>query len=133
MVHHEGEKISNAGKAPDIDLRLFAQKISDVIGSFEMTPHVPAHTLAHPYICAKVILNGVEAGELFRLHPSMEEEFDLSHTFMCELDMDHLPYGLIEAQPFSKYQASFRDLSLLIPNTLTYESIKSVIAKHASC
>lgn len=128
----EGEKISNAGKAPDIDLRLFAQKISDVIGSFEMIPHVPVHTLAHPYICAKVVLNGVEAGELFRLHPSIEEEFDLSHTFMCELDMDCLPYGLIEAHPFSKYQASFRDLSLLIPNTLSYESIKSVIGKHAS-
>jgi phenylalanyl-tRNA synthetase beta chain len=128
----EGEKISNAGKAPDIDLRLFAQKISDVIGSFEMTPHVATHKLAHPYICAKVILNGVEAGELFRLHPSVEEELDLSHTFVCELNMDRLPYGLIEAQPYSKYQASFRDLSLLISNTLTYESIKNVIAKHAS-
>jgi phenylalanyl-tRNA synthetase beta chain len=46
--------------------------------------------------------------------------------------MDRLPYGLIEAQPYSKYQASFRDLSLLISNTLTYESIKNVIAKHAS-
>jgi len=128
----EGEKISNAGKSPTVDLNGFAQKISDVIGSFEMIPHVPAHTLAHPYICAKVMLNGKEAGELFRLHPSIEEEFDLSSTFVCELEMDALPYGLIQAQPFSKYQASFRDLSLLIPKTLSYETIKNVIAKHAS-
>jgi len=128
----EGEKIYNAGKSPTVDLNGFAQKISDVIGSFEMTPHVPAHTLAHPYICAKVMLNGQEVGELFRLHPTIEEEFDLSSTFMCELEMDALPYGLVQAQPFSKYQASFRDLSLLIPKTLSYETIKSVIAKHAS-
>jgi len=128
----EGEKISNAGKSSAADLSWFAQKISDIIGSFEMTPHVPTHTLAHPYICAKVMLNGQAAGELFRLHPSIEEEFDLSHTFMCELEMDALPYGLIQAQPFSKYQASFRDLSLLIPKTLSYETIKAVIAKHAS-
>jgi len=129
---HEGEKISNAGKASNADLSLFAQKISDVIGSFEMTPHIPKHTLAHPYMCAKVILNGLEAGELFRLHPSIEEEYDLSATFMCELEMDVLPYGLIQAHPFSKYQASFRDLSLIMPKTLSYESIKSVISKHAS-
>ncbi|HEX5710016.1 MAG TPA: phenylalanine--tRNA ligase subunit beta [Sulfuricurvum sp.] len=128
----EGEKISNAGKAPIADLNWFAQKISDVIGSFEMKAFTPTHSMAHPYICAKVILNGVEAGELFRLHPSIEEEHDLSHTFMCELEMDCLPYGLIQAQPFSKYQASFRDLSLLIPKTLSYESIKNIIAKHAS-
>ena len=128
----EAEKISNAGKAPIVDLDWFAQKISDVIGSFEMRAYTPMHRMAHPYICAKVILNGVEAGELFRVHPSIEEEHDLSHTFMCELEMDCLPYGLIQAQPFSKYQASFRDLSLLIPKTLSYESIKSIIAKHAS-
>jgi phenylalanyl-tRNA synthetase beta chain len=128
----EGEKISNGGKASGVDLNWFAQKISDIIGSFEMTAYTPTHSMAHPYICAKVIIGGVEAGELFRVHPSVEEEYDLSHTFMCELEMDCLPYGLIQAQPFSKYQASYRDLSLLIPKTMSYESIKSVIAQHVS-
>jgi phenylalanyl-tRNA synthetase beta chain len=128
----EGEKISNTGKAPIVDLNWFAQKVSDVIGSFEMKPYTPTHSMAHPYICAKVILNGVEAGELFRVHPGVEEEYDLSHTFMCELDMDCLAYDLIEAKPFSKYQASYRDLSLLIPQSMSYETIKLVIKKHAS-
>ncbi len=128
----EGEKISNAGKSPSVDLSWFAQKVSDIIGPFEMRSYVPTHSMAHPYICAKVILNGVEAGELFRLHPSVEEEYDLSHTFICELETDCLPYGLIQAEPFSKYQASYRDLSLLVPKTMSYESIKAVIAKHVS-
>jgi phenylalanyl-tRNA synthetase beta chain len=128
----ENEKISNAGKPAVIDFASFTKLIADVAGSFELVSHTPSHSLAHPYVCAKVIINGKEAGELFRLHPQVEEEFDLAQTFMCELKTDCLPYGLIEAQPYSKYQASFRDLSILISKAVTYESIKTVIEKHAS-
>jgi len=128
----EGDKIANAGKPSVIDFSTFTQLIADIVGSFELVQHTPLHSLAHPYVCAKVMINGEEAGEIFRLHPSVEEEFDLSQTFMCELKTDSLPYGLVEAQPYSKYQASFRDLSILIAKSVTYESIKSVIEKHAS-
>ncbi|MDQ1299293.1 MAG: phenylalanyl-tRNA synthetase beta chain, partial [Campylobacterota bacterium] len=85
-----------------------------------------------PYMCAKVMIGGNCAGELFRIHPQLEEAFDLGHTYVCEVDMKQLPYGLIQAKPYSKYQSSIRDLSILIPKSLTYEAIKSVIAKHAS-
>lgn len=125
----ENEKISNAGKPAVIDFTAFTKLIADVCGSFELVSHTPNHSLAHPYMCAKVMINGQEAGELFRLHPQVEEEFDLPHTFMCEIKTDSLPYGLIEAQPYSKYQASFRDLSILISKEITYESLKKVIEK----
>ncbi|MDD2266961.1 phenylalanine--tRNA ligase subunit beta [Sulfuricurvum sp.] len=128
----ESEKIANAGKPAVVDFASFTKLISDVAGSFELVSHTPTHTLAHPYVCAKVVIGGVDAGELFRLHPSVEEEFDLPQTFMCELNVDSLPFGLIEAQPYSKYQASFRDLSLLVSKELTYERIKAVIEKGAS-
>ena len=126
-----GEKIFNAGKPSVADLPMFAQKISDIIGSFEMLAHTPTHALAHPYMCAKVMINGVESGELFRVHPNVEAQFDLSSTFICEIDMDALPYGLVQAQPFSKFQASYRDLSVVIPKALQYEVIKEVISKYA--
>jgi phenylalanyl-tRNA synthetase beta chain len=128
----ESEKIANAGKPSVIDFATFTKLISDVAGSFELVAHTPNHSLAHPYVCAKVMINGEEAGEIFRLHPSVEEEFDLAQTFMCELKTDCLPYGLIEAQPYSKYQASFRDLSILISKAVSYERIKTVIEKHRS-
>jgi len=128
----ESEKISNAGKPATIDFAAFSKLIADVAGSFELASHTPSHALAHPYVCAKVLINGVEAGELFRVHPQVEEEFDLAQTFMCELSVDTLPYALVEAQPYSKYQASYRDLSVLISKEVTYETIKSVIEKHAS-
>lgn len=128
----ENEKISNAGKPAVINFPAFTQLISDVIGNFELLAHTPSHTLAHPYVCGKVMIAGQEAGEIFRLHPLIEEEFDLSQTFMCEINTDLLPNGLIEAVPYSKYQASFRDLSLLVSQSITYEAIKSVIQKHSS-
>jgi len=127
----EGDKISNAGKPSNVDFASFVQLISNVAGSFELLPHTPTHALAHPYVCARVMIGGEEAGELFRLHPGIEEEFDLPQTFMCELKSDALPYGLIQAKPYSKYQASSRDLSLVVSKSTTYETIKSVIEKHA--
>lgn len=128
----ESEKVSNAGKPSAIDFTSFVKLISSIAGSFEMLSHTPTHTLAHPYVCAKVMIEGKEAGELFRLHPQIEEEFDLPQTFMCELKTDYLPYGLIEAQPYSKFQASSRDLSILISKEVNYETVKTVIEKHRS-
>lgn len=128
----EGEKVSNAGKPSNADFASFVQLISNVAGSFELLPHTPTHALAHPYMCAKVMIDGREAGELFRIHPNVEQEFDLAQTFVCELNTDSLPYGLVQAQPYSKYQASSRDLSLLVSKSTSYETIKSVIEKHAS-
>jgi phenylalanyl-tRNA synthetase beta chain len=128
----EDEKLINAGKAPNVDLSWFAQKIGDIIGTFSMVPHTATHTMAHPYICAKVIFEGVEIGEIFRLHPSVEEEYDLSYTFMCELEMDKLPYALIEAKAYSKYQASYRDISVMVPKAMEYSQIKTVIENHLS-
>ena len=128
----EGEKVSNAGKPSNADFASFVQLISNVAGSFELLPHTPTHTLAHPYMCAKVMIDGQEAGELFRIHPNIEQEFDLAQTFVCELNTDKLPYALVEAKAYSKYQASFRDLSLLVSKSVSYETIKSVIEKHVS-
>jgi phenylalanyl-tRNA synthetase beta chain len=128
----ENEKIANAGKPSVIDFAAFTKLIADVCGSFELLSYTPSHSLAHPYVCAKVMIDGKEAGELFRLHPQVEEEFDLPQTFMCELKTDSLSYGLIEAQPYSKYQASYRDLSIIISKEVTYETIKAVIEKNIS-
>ncbi|MFZ2889427.1 MAG: phenylalanine--tRNA ligase subunit beta, partial [Sulfuricurvum sp.] len=128
----ESEKVSNAGKPSVIDFATFVTLISNITGTFELVAHTPSHTLAHPYVCAKVLINGVEAGEIFRLHPQVEEEFDLPQTFMCELKTDCLSYELIEAKAYSKYQASYRDLSVLISKEVSYEMIKAVVERYKS-
>ena len=123
----ENEKLSNAGKPKNIDFSSFVQKVSDIVGNIELKEFETLHTLSHTYQSASVILDGVVIGELFRVHPEVEKEYDLSYAYMCELDFSKLPYGLKVAQKRSKYQASFRDLSLIMPKDMNYEKVKSTI------
>ena len=123
----ESDGLSNGGKAAKVDFAFFVQKISDIIGDVELKEMQTKHTLSHPYQCAAVYQNGVCLGELFRVHPEVEKAYDLDVTFMCELDFEKLFYALHTAKESSKYQASFRDLSLLTPKDISYERIKEVV------
>ncbi|MCK9491346.1 MAG: phenylalanine--tRNA ligase subunit beta [Sulfurimonas sp.] len=128
----EKDTLLNAGKPRSIDFAHFTQKISDIIGEFELKEHETKHNLSHTYQCASVIQNDEIIGELFRLHPSVQESYDLESTYLCELDFIKLPYGLKTAKASSKYQSSIRDLSIIVPKTMKYEEVKSVIEKNAT-
>ena len=128
----ENESLSNQGKPKKIDLAFFVQKISNIIGDVELREHKTTHQLSHTYQSAAVFNNGINVGELFRVHPNVEKEYDLDVTFVCELDFEKLANGLKTAQKSSKYQASFRDLSVVIPQDMPYEKICKVIKENAT-
>ncbi len=127
----ESENISNAGKPKKIDFGLFVQKISNIIGSVELQEYETEHKLSHIYQTAAIMINQKKIGEIFRLHPNVEKEYDLDTTYLCELDFNALPNDLKIAKKRSKYQASFRDLSLLVPKSMHYTAIKNVIENSA--
>jgi phenylalanyl-tRNA synthetase beta chain len=128
----ESQSLSNSGKPLKVDFALFTQKISDIIGEFELRAFETKHTLSHPYQCAQVFIEGEAVGELFRVHPSVENSYDLDVTYMCELDFEKLPNSLKTATKYSKYQASFRDLSIVMPKEMSYEKVKAVINSSAT-
>jgi len=128
----ENENLSNGGKPSKIDFAYFVQKISDVIGDLELREKETSHTLSHTYQSASVVVDGSVIGELFRVHPNVEKDYDLDVTFMCEIDFSKIPHGLKIAQKTSKYQASFRDLSIIMPLDMSYEKVKNVIQTHAT-
>ena len=123
----EKESLSNTGKPQKVDFSYFVKKISDIVGDFELREFKTKHTLSHPYQCAEIIVDSEAIGEIFRLHPNIEKAYDLDVTYMCELDFQKLPYGLKTAQKRSKYQASFKDLSLVMPKDMSYKSVKELI------
>ncbi len=123
----ERETLRNAGKPQSIGFEGFVQKVGDVIGDFTLQPSMTVHTLAHPFQSAALYIGDIRVGELFRVHPNVEAAFDLDETFLCELDFSALPYGLKEAKSFSKFQASFRDLSVVMPSSMAYAEIAAVI------
>jgi phenylalanyl-tRNA synthetase beta chain len=103
------------------------QLISNVVGDIDLVAFAPTHGLANPYQCGKIIFKGQEIGELFKLHPMIQDAMDLDQTFICEIDFSKLSFDLVEAKPYSKYQASFRDLSLVVPQNLPYTEVQKVI------
>lgn len=127
----EQENLSNSGKPQKIDFAYFTQKVSDVIGSFELREYKTSHSLSHDFQTAEILIDSTVVGELFRTHPNVEKEYDLETTFMCEIDFAKIPYGLKVAEKTSKYQASFRDLSIIMPKSTSYEKVKSVIESAA--
>ena len=128
----EAESLANAGKPKEIDFASFVQKVSDVVGSITLRKHTTKHTLSHLYQSAEVLVDGHSIGELFRVHPEVEKAYDLPTTFMCELDFAQIQSGLKTAKKASKYQASFRDLSIIMPKSMPYETIKGVIEENAT-
>ncbi|QOP45467.1 phenylalanine--tRNA ligase subunit beta [Sulfurimonas paralvinellae] len=128
----EKESLANSGKPAKVDFGYFVQKIADIIGDVELREYETTHTLSHIYQSAAVVQNGEVIGELFRVHPEVEKAYDLDVTYLCELDFEKLSYELKIAEKKSKYQASFRDLSLVMPKDMSYEKVKSVINANAT-
>jgi phenylalanyl-tRNA synthetase beta chain len=128
----ESDGLSNSGKPLKADFAFFTKKISDIIGAFELMAFETKHTLSHPFQSAKILICGEVVGELFRVHPSVEDSYDLDITYMCELDFEKLPCSLKTAKQTSKYQASFRDLSIVMPKEMSYAKVKSVIDSSAT-
>ena len=112
------ESIDNHGKPNSIGFEKFVQNISNVIGEFELRPVEIKHALAHPYQSAEIIVDGNVMGTLFKLHPSIAKEYGF----------DSLSYNLKTFSSYSKFQTSYRDLSVVIPKSLRYSELRDVIS-----
>ena len=123
----EKESLTNAGKPEKIDFGTFTQKLTDIIGSFDLVENTTSHKLSHIYQSASIIIEGENIGELFRVHPDVEKEYDLDATYLCEIDFNKIPYALKTAKKTSKYQASNRDLSIIIPKDMQFTNLKNVV------
>ncbi|MEA3521938.1 MAG: phenylalanine--tRNA ligase subunit beta [Campylobacterota bacterium] len=128
----ENASVNNAGRPNSIDFPLFAEKISQVIGDFELEKSADTHGLMHPYQAATVKQNAMTIGKIYKLHPVVQESYDLEETFICEINFLALDYSLKIAKTYSKYQASFRDLSVVLPDSITYEELAKVIQRYKS-
>ncbi|MEA3354432.1 MAG: phenylalanine--tRNA ligase subunit beta [Campylobacterota bacterium] len=127
----EAASVENNGKPAKMDLFAFSQKISNIIGEFELEPLKKIeNNFIHPYQQASVIKSGKSIGVIYKLHPNVSKDFDIDNdTYVCEIDLESLKEDIIFAQHISKYQASKRDLSIIAPKDMEYKEIKKSIDK----
>ncbi|CAI8205719.1 MAG: Phenylalanine--tRNA ligase beta subunit [Arcobacter lacus] len=124
----EQEDITNSGKPQNIDFFAFAKKILNTVGKFDLEPMQNiTNDFIHPYQNADVIVNGKVIGFISKLHPSVSEDYDLSDTFIAEINFDEIKNDLITTQKYSKFQSSKKDLSILVSKDMPYKNIKDAI------
>ncbi len=123
----EQEGIINSATSTIMDFGHFVQLISNIIGEVTLSKATCKHSLGHPYQCADILQDNRVIGSAFRLHPTVQDNFDLQDTYMCEINFEALSYETVHVKAYSKYQSSFRDLSLLVPKTMEYATIKKII------
>jgi len=125
--YSESESVQNAGKPKMIDFPTFVDKISAIIGKFELVPCSRSNGLLHPYQSADILVDGKVCGYLSKLHPTVQEHYDIPVTFIAELALDPLLPKHINAEGISRFQGVYKDLSVVIDKTISYYEVAKVI------
>ena len=123
----ERAAVRNHGKPKVIDFFTFAQKISSIIGDFEIEKSKEILNFLSPYESGKIVKDSKVIGFIGRVHLDIENEYDLPKSYICELDFDKLQLESHSVKPYSKFPSLERDFSFLIPKDMAYAKVKSII------
>ncbi len=121
--------LRNHGKPNIIDFYTFAQKISSIIGEFEVVKSSSNRDFLSPYESGDVVKDGKVIGFIGRVHIDIESEFDLYRTYICEIDFEKLSLEFVLAKGYSKYPSIERDFSFLVANDISYKKVKDFISE----
>ncbi|ORI04476.1 phenylalanine--tRNA ligase subunit beta [Campylobacter concisus] len=122
----------NGAKGEEANFYAFASMVQNVIGKFELKPCQGISYLS-PYEQAHIYQNGENIGYIGRVDARVEAKRDLPRTYVCEIDFAKLKFEPILAVPYSKFQSTTRDLSLIVPENFEagqiYECIRGLNLK----
>nr|WP_317404919.1 phenylalanine--tRNA ligase subunit beta [uncultured Helicobacter sp.] len=80
--------------------------------------------ILHPYQSAFVYVKDKPVGIIAKLHPQID-----SDIFICEVQVESNDFALTQAQEFSKYQKSMRDLTILLDRDIPFYRVREAIQK----
>ncbi|HAV5027693.1 phenylalanine--tRNA ligase subunit beta [Acinetobacter baumannii] len=84
----------------------------------------------HPGQSAEILVDGQLIGYLGRLHPSLENELDLSTTWVAELDQAAVLQSYVSNfTELSRFPSVRRDIALLISDNINVRDIQQLIEK----
>lgn len=84
----------------------------------------------HPGQSADILVEGKSIGYLGRLHPSLENELDLSTTWVAELDQTSVLQSYVSNfTELSRFPSVRRDIALLISDNINVRDIQQLIEK----
>lgn len=84
----------------------------------------------HPGQSAEILVDGQSIGYIGRLHPSLENELDLSTTWVAELNQTAvLQSSVSNFTELSRFPSIRRDIALLISDNINVRDIQQLIEK----
>ena len=121
------ESVVNAGKPQSIDFASFTSKLAQIIGEFELVKCSYDNYLLHPYQSANIIKDGKVCGFVSKLHPVVQDEFDIPVCFIAEVELEAVTPQHINAKAISKYQGVYKDLSIVLDKAINYYEVAKVL------
>ncbi len=121
--------IENNGKPAQIYFNKFAESILSIVGADEVREGLANSPLHHPYQTADIYRNNLKIGVLYKLNERVARDFKLKNTYLAEIEIDKIELEIKQTKAYSKYQSSWRDLSLVIKNEINYSEIKNAISE----
>ncbi len=87
------------------------------------------HPALHPGQSAGIYLEEKQVGVMGMLHPELEQRLDLNgSTYLFEIELEKIMQGRLPAfESLSKYPSIRRDISIVVGNHVTFESIRNII------
>ena len=83
--------------------------------------------MLYEVITANVVIDGKVCGYISKLHPTVQEAYDIPVTFIAELDFEALMPEHINAKPISRFQGAYKDLSVVIEKKTSYFEVAKLI------
>ncbi len=87
----------------------------------------------HPGRSAAIILNGKEIGFVGELHPKLQQTYGLPHApVVFEIDVEPMLTTMVPwHEAVSKFQPVLRDISVVVPATVTFSQLQEAVEKAA--
>lgn len=120
------------GKAQPMDFFDFKGDIEEILAAARLNVEYvrSERSWLHPGQSAEILVNGQSIGYLGRLHPSLEDELDMSTTWVAELDQSAVLQTYVSNfTELSRFPSVRRDIALLISDKINVSEIQGLIEK----
>ena len=117
-------------KSQEMDFFDFKGEVEQILAAGRVRGEFVRSTRAwlHPGQSAEILLNGQSIGYLGRLHPSLENELDLTTTWVAELDQQAVLQSYVSNfTELSRFPSVRRDIALLISDKIELRDIQRLI------
>ncbi|MCG5265050.1 phenylalanine--tRNA ligase subunit beta [Acinetobacter pittii] len=119
-------------KPQPMDFFDFKGEIEEILGAGRVKVEYVRSERAwlHPGQSAEILVDGQSIGYLGRLHPSLENELDLSTTWVAELNQTAVLQSYVSNfTELSRFPSIRRDIALLISDNINVRDIQQLIEK----